>query len=39
MYESMAEIAITGRWARLNDFETRLPRAVEEVIRRKTAGR
>ncbi len=38
MYDSMAQIAITPTWARLNDFETTLPKAVEDVIRRKTAA-
>jgi hypothetical protein len=38
MYDSIAQIVITPTWARLNDFETTLPKAVEDVIRRKTAA-
>ena len=32
MYQSMAVITIELTWARLNDFETTLPKAVEEII-------
>ena len=32
MYKTMAKITITPTWARLNDFETRLPRDVERII-------
>ena len=35
MYDSMARITITPVWARLNDFETTLPREVEKIIARK----
>ena len=32
MYDSMVKITIQPTWARLNDFETSLPRDVEQVI-------
>ena len=35
VYDRMARIAITPRWARLIDFRTTLPQAVEEVLRAK----
>ncbi len=31
----MARISIEPRWAKLIDFETTLPQAVEEIVRRK----
>jgi hypothetical protein len=34
LYTQMARIAITPTWAKLLDFETRLPRAVEQLINR-----
>jgi hypothetical protein len=37
LYDSMARITITPDWARLLDFETTIPRAVEDIIRAKTA--
>jgi hypothetical protein len=35
LYDQMARIDVTPTWATVHDFETRLPRAVEEVARRK----
>ena len=35
MYDSMARIMITPTWARLNDFETTLPKDVERIARQK----
>jgi hypothetical protein len=32
MYERMTAIAVTPAWARMIDFETTLPRAVEQVL-------
>jgi hypothetical protein len=34
LYERMARIAIEPTWAKLLDFETRLPRAVEQLVNR-----
>ena len=34
LYQQMARIAIVPRWAKLLDFETRLPTAVEQLINR-----
>jgi len=36
LYERMVVIAVVPEWARLIDFETTLPRAVEEVVRAQT---
>ena len=33
MYKRMARITIEPEWAKLLDFETRFPRAIEELIR------
>jgi nitroimidazol reductase NimA-like FMN-containing flavoprotein (pyridoxamine 5'-phosphate oxidase superfamily) len=33
LYKQMARIAITPTWAKILDFETRLPSAVEELVR------
>lgn len=33
LYKQMARIAITPEWAKLLDFETRIPSAVEELVR------
>ena len=33
LYKQMAIIRVTPTWARINDFETRLPGPVEELIR------
>ena len=35
LYDSMVRIVVTPTWAKLIDFETSLPTAVEELIRRK----
>jgi len=32
LYQQMARIAIVPEWAKLLDFETRLPRAVEQLV-------
>ena len=37
MYEAMAKITITPTWARLNDFETSLPKDVERIIASRSA--
>ena len=34
LYDRMARIAIEPTWAKLMDFETRLPRAVEQLVNR-----
>lgn len=38
LYDRMARIDITPTWARVQDFETRLPQAVEELARAKFGG-
>jgi Pyridoxamine 5'-phosphate oxidase len=38
LYDEMAVITITPTWAKLLDFETTLPKAVEELIKEKSAG-
>jgi hypothetical protein len=38
LYDEMALITITPTWAKLLDFETTLPKAVEDLIREKTSG-
>jgi hypothetical protein len=38
LYDRMARIEVTPTWARVHDFETRLPRAVEELIRTRSGG-
>ena len=35
LYEQMTVITITPEWARLLDFETTAPRAVEELVRQR----
>jgi len=37
MYDRMAKIRIRPEWAKLIDFETTVPQAIEEIIRRKSA--
>jgi hypothetical protein len=37
MYDRMARIRIRPEWAKLIDFETTVPQAIEEIIRRKSA--
>jgi len=34
LYQQMARIAIVSEWAKLMDFETQLPRAVEQLVNR-----
>ncbi|GAA1029367.1 MULTISPECIES: pyridoxamine 5'-phosphate oxidase family protein [Amycolatopsis] len=36
--EGMVRIVVTPTWAKLIDFETTLPSAVEELVRRRAAG-
>jgi Pyridoxamine 5'-phosphate oxidase len=38
LYEQMVRITITPAWAKLLDFETRLPSPVEELVRQRSAG-
>ena len=38
LYDEMAVITITPTWAKLLDFETTIPKAVEDLIKEKTAG-
>ena len=35
LYDGMVRIVVTPTWAKLIDFETTLPSAVEELVRRK----
>jgi hypothetical protein len=35
LYDQMARVSIEPEWAKLLDFETTIPSAVEEIIRRK----
>ena len=37
LYDSMAVITVTPTWVKLLDFETTLPAAVEDLIRKKSA--
>ena len=39
LYEQMVAIAVTPEWARLLDFETTAPRAVEELVRKQSQAR
>ena len=38
LYDEMAVITITPTWAKLLDFETTIPKAVEDLIKEKAAG-
>ena len=38
LYDSMVEIRITPTWAKILDFETRIPSAVEELVREKQSS-
>ncbi len=38
LYDSMVRIVVTPTWAKLIDFETTLPSAVEELIRERAEG-
>ncbi|MGI5184370.1 pyridoxamine 5'-phosphate oxidase family protein [Dactylosporangium sp. CA-152071] len=39
LYDGMVRIVVTPTWAKLIDFETTLPSAVEELVRRREATR
>jgi hypothetical protein len=38
LYDEMVVITITPTWAKLLDFETTIPKAVEDLIKEKGAG-
>jgi hypothetical protein len=38
LYDEMALITVTLTWAKLLDFETTIPKAVEDLIKAKSAG-
>ena len=38
LYDEMVVITITPTWAKLLDFETTIPQAVEDLIKQKSAG-
>jgi hypothetical protein len=38
LYDRMARIDVTPTWAKVHDFETRLPEAVDELVRAKFGG-
>ncbi len=38
LYDQMARIDITPTWVKIHDFETRIPKAVEELVRAKFGG-
>jgi len=38
LYDEMVVITITPTWAKLLDFETTIPKAVEDLIKEKAAG-
>jgi hypothetical protein len=38
LYKQMVRITIAPEWAKLLDFETRLPSPVEKVVRQQSAG-
>ena len=38
LYDEMAVITIAPTWAKLLDFETTIPKAVEDLIKEKSAG-
>jgi Pyridoxamine 5'-phosphate oxidase len=38
LYDRMARIDVTPTWAKVHDFETRIPQAVEELARQKFGG-
>lgn len=37
MYDRMARISIRPEWAKLIDFETTVPQAIQEILQRKSA--
>jgi hypothetical protein len=39
LYDAMVRIVVTPTWAKLIDFETTLPSAVEELVRRRAERR
>ncbi|MEV8503741.1 pyridoxamine 5'-phosphate oxidase family protein [Actinoplanes sp. NPDC051475] len=39
LYDGMVRIVVTPTWAKLIDFETTLPSAVEELVRRREESR
>lgn len=39
LYDQMARIDVTPTWAKVHDFETRMPQAVEDLVRTKLGGR
>jgi len=38
LYDEMVRIDITPTWAKVHDFETRIPQAVEDLARRRFGG-
>jgi hypothetical protein len=38
LYDQMARIDIAPTWAKVHDFETRIPKAVEDLARAKFGG-
>jgi hypothetical protein len=38
LYDQMARIDITPTWAKIHDFETRIPQAVEDLAKAKFGG-
>ena len=38
LYTEMAVITITPTWAKLLDFETTIPKAVQDLIEERSAG-
>lgn len=38
LYDEMVVVTITPTWAKLLDFETTIPKAVEDLIKEKSAG-
>ncbi|MGY1734403.1 pyridoxamine 5'-phosphate oxidase family protein [Geodermatophilus sp. SYSU D00684] len=36
LYDRMARIDVTPTWARVHDFDNRIPQAVEDLVRQKT---
>jgi hypothetical protein len=38
LYDQMARIDITPTWVKIHDFETRIPQAVEDLVRAKSGG-
>jgi len=38
LYDRMGRIDVTPTWAKVHDFETRLPEAVDELVRAKFGG-